>query len=301
MKRVVATAAAVAICAVIAPAIAPSNADAATSIVQTSSESSHLDGESWVKDYSSKDTYNKKAQGTKSVSKMYEDGKLKSTDTTKRTFDKQGRLKTEKYYTDGKFVRSEKYSYSGSKQTVKEYNSKGKFQGKTVSKSTKKAYESKHYNAKGKVESRYTATFNSKGEFKSSKFYDQNGKLTNKTVSTFKNGKKTKTVDTFYENGKKQSEITTKHSYSGKYTIDTSYENGVKTSATKYYDEPKTHRYTQVWYKAYDSDGKVLSQTTYKFKKYTSGKLKGIIKESVGYSDGVAWDKTKVTYKVIKH
>jgi hypothetical protein len=245
---------------------------------------------------------------TKYETKGYDrDGKVTHNYKYTNSYDKKERLKTSKDYTDGKLTEVNKYTYKEKKGTVKGtviiYNGQNKKIGKgeTVSKKTK--YTSKYYDAKGKLTYDYSATFDKKGrQIKGSSKNYENGKLTWTDVTNYKNGNPTKSVSISYSDGKEQGRTTTTYSYSGKTvnkksvykSSDYSY-----TTESKYTtDKAGTPIYS--WEKEYDSEGKLRNSYTFKYEKYTSGKVKGCVKKEITLLDGKEEGRKELTVKQIK-
>ena len=278
------------------PAFVPATAQAKTYLLTSQTSYMMSDG-SWQKSWAETNTYDKAGRQKASTYKDWWDGKLQSSNSTKYTLDKKGRTKTVKRYENGKLTETGKYSYSSKTTTVKNYSAKGKYTGKDVMTSSKNKSVYKTYNAKNKLQERTVVKFKN-GTVTSSIGYDAKGKVTHKYTATLKKGKVSKGVSISYSDGKKYT-YTTEYSYSGKYTTEKSYDGGVLSSVTKYYTD-KAGKRVNVSSKMYDSQGKKTSATTYKADKYTSGKLKGVVKRVTSTdADGNATGKTEYSYKVL--
>ena len=228
----------------------------------------------WVLTSESKSNYNKKGQYTGYEYKYYDNGKVTTSYKGVSKMDKKGRTKAYTHYYNGKLESKSKYAYKGSKTTIKSYDGKNTYTGKTVITSSKSK--------------------------STSKYYDANNNVTGKSVSTYKNGRTTKSVYTSYdEKGKVVSKSTTTYSYSGKYTISkekSSY--GYRYEQKYKFDKAGNVMYS--WVKDYDSDNKLLSNSSYKYVMYKSGAYKGCVKESYRIINGEKVSKTTYTMKKIK-
>ena len=255
----------------------------------------------WYKSDESKTKYNKKGQETEYQYKGFnENGSASYSWRYTYSYDKKGRTKVSKSYSNGKFESQSKYTYKGKKTTIKRYDANKKYLGKTVSTSSKNKYTSKSYDAKNKLTGRYEYTWSKNKS--TGKNFDAKGKLTSKWVTNYKKGKTTKSVDTSYDNGKVIGKSTSTYTYSKGWTTETrvyksdsySYKNVSKYKT----DKAGTSIYS--WRKEYDSSGKLTANYTYKNTKYTKGAAKGCVKQQIASLDGKEYEKTTYTVKQFK-
>lgn len=296
-KRILILVGALALGLMLVPAAAPAQAQ---TIYETTSQTTYTKPNgSWQKAWAMKQSFDSKGRIKKSENTNYDfNGKTESKFKNIYTYDSKGRTKTHKTYEDGKLAHQQKFSYSKNKTTIKNYNGK-KYSYKTVDKFSKNKSTAIEYDTKGKKINKTITKFDKKGNIKSYAMY-AGSKLVYKNVNTIKKGKVTKSVSYNYEDGKLTDKTTTKNSYSGKYTTEKNYDNDGKLfHVTKYYTEKKTNRHITVWEKHY-MDGKVVSKTTYKVKKFKSGKCKGLVKQITEYQNGSAIQKEVYKLKAIK-
>jgi len=301
-KHVLITALALAVGLMLVPAVTSAPALAKTQYLTTSNNYFFKSGGTWEQQWGTTSTYNKKNLLTKTVEKQFADeymGTESTTTKTKYTYDKKGRTKTIKTYEGKKLTNKTKISYTKKTMTRKDYEGK-KYVGKTVTKITSKKNVSKRYNAKGKKISETTIKFDKKGNLKSM-VEKVGGKIVSKQKNTIKNGKIKTSTYWNYEDGKVTGKYTYKYTYKGKYRTEKSYDQaGNLNYASKTYTEKKTGHIIDVWHKSYN-EGKLYDTTTYKTKKYKSGKLKGIVKQVTAYGgDGTAFGKTVYKVKAVK-
>ena len=280
----------------------------------------------WRLGFETSDEYDKNGNHIKSDWKNYsEDGTVLYSSKTITTYDKQGREKTRKEYQDDKLKALVKYVYkdnqtislkyngkkkleektittsANNKSVTKTYNAKGKLVGSSISTFGKNKSTTKSYNAKGKLEETSVSTFSKKKE--TWKGYDGKGRPIYSTVTNLDNkGRQTKSVSIYYEDGKESNRYTSTFSYSGKWITETNlYKSGNdQNKHVMKYRVDKTGIHIRDWTRSYGDDGKLISESTFKYKFYTKGAAKGCVKQEIEYYDGEETSKTDYTVKVIK-
>ena len=229
----------------------------------------------WYMNYKSTSNYNKKGMNTGSETKYYNpNGSVYDSYKNVCTYDKKGRVKAYKFYNNNKLTSLNKLTYKGKNTITKEYNGKKKYTGKTVFTGGKSKTTSKNYDASGKLTSTYVVNLKQGRTSKSTyTSYDSNGKVSYKSITTY--------------------------SYSGKNVIMQE-----KTSSGYKYEEKfqvgKAGISIYSYRKEYDPEGNLISNVSFRYDKYTSGKAKGCVKTAIEIVDGKEVRKTVYTVKLKK-
>lgn len=188
-------------------------------------------------------------------------------------YDKKNRYKVTKSYSNGKLESANKYSYKGKKEILKKYDGNN-YQGKEVSKNTKRKTTTTYYNAKGKKYGTRVTTYNKQGALLKI-VRKVNGKIVEQWTHTYKKGVLTKrlvktynsdgTLSSYdeetYKKGKQLKSVYRSYDESGKITlnIEGTYKKGkLVKRVEKNYTEGKVESTAEY---SYSYKGKTTTET----------------------------------------
>ena len=286
----------------VALAMMPMAGFAATKVVTTQeTQYEKYDGD-WRMTEKATYTYNSKARLTKSVyiNRFYGDNNAYTSEKSEstKTYNSKGRLKTEIKKADGIYYKSVYYyTSSGKFKEIKYYKKKASASKYSANGHTKYTYSSTkntitEYNVKGKVESKKIQLLDSKKRVKTEKYYlgttlEETRKYTYYSTGVVKKIVKTGNGMTITENYNKKGQVTTavvEESDFYRFTTYTYDSYGrLKKEVSEVSDDYDSTTYT----------------TTYKYSKYYKTHKHPLTVLVYDYGDGEATRKTVYKYKSI--